>query len=254
MTWIRAIICLVFLPLSAHAGEPADSRFWAYQPRNITCSSGASMHYRLFRPEIATDPAPLGSQPDSLPLLLLLHSITERGSDNLAPYQFFRPYLTEAFYRKHPCFIVIPQCPRWKFWWEQRPFEALNAIIPALLKEFPQIDPTRIYISGASLGGYATYAMLAENPGLFAAAIPISGDPSPSPLKADAIQGLPIWIFHGALDHRVPIKGDRELVAKLKALGASPRYTEYPDLGHTVWKKAYAEPQLWDWVFEQRRH
>jgi hypothetical protein len=32
-----------------------------------------------------------------------------------------------------------------------------------------------------------------------------------------------------------------------------PRYTEYPGMGHAIWSKAFADPELVDWVFAQHR-
>jgi predicted peptidase len=31
------------------------------------------------------------------------------------------------------------------------------------------------------------------------------------------------------------------------------RYTEYPGADHFIWDRVYADPALWDWLFEQRR-
>ena len=30
------------------------------------------------------------------------------------------------------------------------------------------------------------------------------------------------------------------------------KYTEYPDVGHGAWDPAYADPELWKWLFAQR--
>jgi predicted peptidase len=252
--YLRSFLSLIVLftclgrdfskPTPLLAGD-AHPRLEQYQARTITMSDGFTMPYRLYRPSESTS--------KTLPLLLLLHSITERGSDNLKPYEFFQPYLTEALYEKDPSFIVIPQCPRWHYWWDTKPNEAMLALIPALLKEFPDMDRTRIYVTGVSLGAYEVYNLLAELPNCFAAAVPICGDPGPSPLKAPNIKDLPIWIFHGAKDPRVNVSGDRKLVAELNAMGSHPHYTEYPDGGHRIWKDAYASPVLWDWLFSQHK-
>jgi predicted peptidase len=240
-----AFFLALALALGRVGAAEADSRFNAYEARSITAASGARMPYRLYRPA--------GRAKASLPLLLMLHSISERGNDNLKPYKFFQPHLSEDFYTRHPCVIVMPQCPHGKYWWELAPMECLDAIIPALLAELPEIDPSRIYVTGVSLGGYATYAVLADNPGLFAAAIPICGDPRPTPLRAESLADFPIWIFHGAKDSRVSVKGDRALMSKLKVVDKNARYTEYPDEGHRIWKRTYAQEELWDWLFEQKR-
>ena len=95
--------------------------------------------------------------------------------------------------------------------------------------------------------------MLDQNPGLFAAAIPICGDPSPTPLKPEMIKDLPIWIFHGTKDPRVPVKGDRALIEKLRPINKNAKYTEYPDEGHRIWKRTFAQTELWEWLFQQKK-
>lgn len=46
----------------------------------------------------------------------------------------------------------------------------------------------------------------------------------------------------------MPVAGSRDLVAVLKAVGSRVRYTEYPDVEHDAWVRAFAEPELPDWL------
>ena len=64
---------------------------------------------------------------------------------------------------------------------------------------------------------------------------------------------LPAYVFHGDADGAVPVKGSREMVEALKKAGASPKYTEYPKVGHNSWSPAFAEKEFWNWVFAQKR-
>jgi predicted peptidase len=217
-----------------------------YEPRHFQASGGVDLPYRLYVP-------PGTHAPGSLPLLLLMHSITERGNDNGSNLAFFQPMFREDFFAAHPCIAVVPQCPAGAYWWDQAVAASVVGLVPALAKEFPAVDTRRLYVTGASLGGYATYGLLKVEPDWWAAAVPVCGDPSPVGLDLAALKDQPLWIFHGAKDPRVPVKGDRALVAQLKALGSAVRYTEYPDLAHVIWGRAYQEPGLWDWVFAQRR-
>ena len=43
------------------------------------------------------------------------------------------------------------------------------------------------------------------------------------------------------------------MVEAVKQAGGSPKYTEYPGVGHNSWSKAYASPSTWEWLFAQRR-
>jgi hypothetical protein len=43
------------------------------------------------------------------------------------------------------------------------------------------------------------------------------------------------------------------LVAALKPVSTRVKYTEYPDVEHDAWVRAFAEPELPDWLFAQTR-
>ncbi len=40
---------------------------------------------------------------------------------------------------------------------------------------------------------------------------------------------------------------------KLKSLGAEVKYTEYVDVNHNSWEKAYEEAELLPWLFAKKR-
>src|SRR5262249_35869311 len=63
----------------------------------------------------------------------------------------------------------------------------------------------------------------------------------------------PIWAFHGARDDRVPVENTRRLIERLKQLGAEPKYTEFPMVGHMCWDDAYATKGLFPWLLKQKR-
>jgi poly(3-hydroxybutyrate) depolymerase len=124
------------------------------------------------------------------------------------------------------------------------------AALDALRKEF-NLDPSRLYLTGLSMGGYGTWDTIARHPKLFAAAVPVCGGGDES--TAPAIKDLPIWCFHGGADKTVPPERSRNMIEALKAAGGHTRYTEYPGVGHNSWDKAYAEPELPTWLFAQKR-
>jgi predicted peptidase len=129
------------------------------------------------------------------------------------------------------------------------------------------IDSTRIYLMGQSMGAIRSWEILYERPTEFAASVPIAGllcgwcitgDRSTSNtqmgyLLSKRIPKVALWIFHGALDHTAEVADDRALVPILKAAGINVRYTEYADGPHDVWGRAYQDPALWAWLFAQHR-
>jgi predicted peptidase len=68
-----------------------------------------------------------------------------------------------------------------------------------------------------------------------------------------AARKVAVWAFHGAEDDAVPVARSGELVDALRAAGGMVRYTEYPDVDHLVWNRAYIEPELPEWLFKQTR-
>src|SRR5262249_40614903 len=130
---------------------------------------------------------------------------------------------------------------------------ALDATLKAadqLRKEF-SIDDKRIYITGLSMGGYGTWDALARRTELFAAAAPICGGGDTA--QASKFKDVPIGAFHGAAHKTAPVERPREMIAPLKPAGANPKYTEYPGVGHNSWAQTYSDPELYAWLFAQRK-
>jgi predicted peptidase len=122
--------------------------------------------------------------------------------------------------------------------------------IDALQKEFP-IDAKRLYVTGLSMGGYATWDALCRYPAKFAAGVPICGGGDES--KVALMAKVPVWAFHSEDDNVVKVIRTRNMIEAMKKAGGDPKYNEYKGLGHGSWGKAYAEPDLLPWLFAQRR-
>jgi predicted esterase len=160
--------------------------------------------------------------------------------------------------------MVVPQCPPGEQWvdtpWAEGSYtfdevpisnelEAVLSILDDLAAEF-SIDPSRVYVSGISMGGFGTWDILMRAPERFAAAIPLSGGASPS--SAELIADIPVWNFHGSEDVVVPVAASREIVLALEALDADITYTEYAS-GHDQWTEQYQTAGLVEWLFSQAR-
>jgi predicted peptidase len=217
---------------------------------------GGKLLYRIYQPKAA-------APGNKLPLLLFLHGAGERGDDNAAQLKHgLKQFIAQQ--EKYPCFIVAPQCPKNKKWAEvdwsaathatpEKPSDSYASLIPlleSLQKELP-IDSKRLYVTGLSMGGYGTWDLITRLPDTFAAAAPICGGGDES--KAAVIAKVPQWIFHGSADTAVKPERSRNMVEALKKAGGAPKYTEYPGVGHNSWDKAYADPELWTWMFAQKK-
>ncbi|MDB5321450.1 MAG: hypothetical protein JWN40_3081 [Phycisphaerales bacterium] len=130
------------------------------------------------------------------------------------------------------------------------PMRLTLEVLAQLRKEF-NLDEKRLYITGLSMGGYGTWDVIARNPTMFAAAVPVCGGADEA--TAPIIKDIPIWCFHGGADKTVPTERSQNMIKALKEVGGNPKYTEYPGVGHNSWDKAYSEPELPKWLFSQKR-
>lgn len=236
--------------------------------QTFTDSRGHTLPHRLLLPPtLTTPPSAQGPVPrEPVPLVLLLHGAGERGDDNQAQLRNGAAELlaSDAAAARFPCVFVLPQCPAGHRWvevdWAQPshvmprepsvPLGAVLELLPALAARYP-IDARRVYVIGLSMGGFGVYDLLCRAPERFAAAVAICGGADESRITAAA--SLPLWAFHGARDEVVRVERSRRIVAALQKAGGAPRYTEYPEVGHDSWSRAFAEPELLPWLFSQRR-
>jgi predicted peptidase len=249
-----AVFGLPALVLLAVASARADEDFQAA----VFQDGNQSLPYRLLRPA-ACDPQ------KSYPLVLFLHGAGERGSDNQAQLKHMvRMFAAKESREKYACFVLAPQCPANEKWsdvnWfaathqqpeKASPSMALAVKLIAELEKKEPIDPRRLYVMGLSMGGYGAWDAVVRYPGMFAAAVPVCGGGDET--QAAAIAKLPIWVFHGSADGAVPVARSRHMVEAIRKAGGSPKYTEYPGVGHDSWTSASKEPGLLPWLFAQKR-
>src|SRR5438477_263856 len=51
----------------------------------------------------------------------------------------------------------------------------------------------------------------------------------------------------------VPLAEDQAMIDAIKACGGDARLTVYLYTGHDSWNQAYADPELYTWLLQQRR-
>ena len=188
------------------------------------------------------------------PLMLFLHGAGERGTD-IQRAAVHGPLKQAKLGQKFPFIIVAPQCPAGQIWENEPLLQLLNHVE----KKFA-VDTNRVYLTGISMGGYATWQFGLRHPGKFAALVPICGGGNMIEVvlgprdKPVAIKNLPIWAFHGAKDDIVPPIESGRLVTQLKMLGAKKvKLTLYPEAHHDSWTETYKNPELYAWLLKQSR-
>lgn len=253
---LLAGILLVNLSLSfaGAASEAPVSPEIGFLARSFHSPTGETMQYRLFVP-------PSYAAAKKYPLILFLHNALARGSDNLlqisgTDYPGTHLWTAPEAQAQFSVFVLAPQVSDTKAW--ARPhadtppvsIRLALEILDTVEKEYA-IDIDRVYVVGQSMGGEGVWMSLAVAPGRFAAGIALCG--YGEPWMIERIAQTPVWAFQGTADDTVPVEHAREWIAALRKAGGNPKYTEYPGIGHQVWDKAFAEPDLLPWLALQRR-
>jgi predicted peptidase len=104
------------------------------------------------------------------------------------------------------------------------------------------VDRERLYVSGQSAGGFATWALTAECFDMFAAAVPACA--GGNELKAAQVIGTPIWAFHGEMNTFVKVERSRQMIADIKKAGGTLLYIEYKGEGHVIWDRVFSEKEI----------
>lgn len=184
-------------------------------------------------------------------LVLHLHGGLERGRD---PARLVATGLGARLARRAipKTIVLVPQCPRRSTWLDL--LGPLVELVADSVRVFG-VDPRRVALTGVSMGGAGAWALGAEHPGRFAAVAPICG-PVPHlrgyPARVRRLASTPVWAFHGARDHAVPLSSSVTLVHALLEAGGDARLTVYPDVAHEAWEPAYDDPAFWAFLRGER--
>lgn len=260
-----------------------------------TLPSGVTMRYALMVPS----GVPAGSK---LPVLVWLHENDQgnKSYPNGDPTQVALQdgpdawFNNSQFLASFPCILVVPSCDQttdsggetenfggWAPPGDHGPNEDSVALIVQHVLATQPADPTRVYVTGASLGGIGTWALMLDYNSLngafgrlFTAGLPMAGvierygfgvNP-PASVLAQMIN-VPVFAVHGSGDTTSQPNWDRAFWSAFagntgypKAPGARAGtsqfwYLEDPNLGHDVWDTYTpngAGRALYAWLFSQQ--
>jgi predicted peptidase len=239
--------------------------FSAYEKSSFVFK-GDTLPYRILFPK-SFDPS------KEYPVLVYLHGSGESGNDNEAQLiHGGKLFVADNFRETYPSIVIFPQCAKSSFWSNVKlpdrgvgetdlhfqiggkPTKSMRTLV-AFMDNFvakPFVDHNRIYVGGSSMGGMGTFEILRRRPKMFAAAFPICAGDNVKNVKK--YKKVPIWIFHGIDDNVVPVSLSQSVADALKAGKAKEvKLSLYPGVGHNSWDNAFAEPELFPWLFSKRR-
>lgn len=224
--FIVSLIFLTSMPLKVRSQQP-EKEF------------AQGFRYLLLLPES------YGKDPEvRWPLLLFLHGGGERGN-NLNKLMKTGPLEYVSRGKKLPFIIVSPQITKEQYWG----VDSLKDFLDDMIKKY-KVDKSRIYLTGLSLGGKATWETAIKYPEMFAAIAPVSG--WVKPYHVSNIRDVPVWIFHGAKDPVVPVIASVVMADSLKKYN-KVKLTIYPEGRHGNWTETYENEDLYKWFLSHKK-
>ncbi|MDM0087196.1 dienelactone hydrolase family protein [Variovorax sp. J22G40] len=186
--------------------------------------------------------------PKPAPALLFLHGARDRGHDLDLLLRWAPPRLV-AESAGLPYHFIAPQLPEGATWPERA--DDLLSLVDTLAAS-GTIDPARLLVAGFSLGAAGAWEIAARHPGRFAGLVAVSGR-VPETARPQDLRGLPVRIFHGGSDDKLPATAIEAHVEALRLQGNPVAYTLYPDGDHFIADRAFGDPALEGWLLARRR-
>lgn len=214
--------------------DPFKSRTGDFERHYVLDGANEIMPYRVYVPNgYAASKA--------TPLVIALHGLGANEDSFFDSYSQLPPQLSE----KHGFLLAAPLGFRRDGFYGSGLMGATDAaskrrseyserdVLEVLqrMKAAYNVDESRIYLIGHSMGAIGTWALGAKYPQTWAALVSFSGTGSPS--LADGMKGIPQFVVHGDADNTVNVSGSRNMVAALKKLNANVTYVEVPGGSHT---------------------
>lgn len=146
-----------------------------------------------------------------------------------------------------PAYLVAPQLP-------SGPWNAdkIDEIVSYMIANY-NIDESRIYVTGMSLGAYGTMKYATKYPNRIAAAIAICGGGEER--EACALTSIPIKLIHGDKDFIVPLRESKKIMAAIQKCDKSaPVELQVVKGGtHGSVEDLYRHIDLYNWLLQHSK-
>ncbi len=182
-------------------------------------TSDTDMAYQLFIPADY-------NKEERYPLVIFWHGGGEKGDDNGMPLLTTlcgSIWATKEEQQKHPCFVLVPQCPPRGDWIDPDTYVTTAALetgwklMFSVMENYP-VDLTRIYCTGFSMGGMAAWESTCAYRDLFAATLIYAGQDSYEGMEQ--LKDCNLWVFHSEDDDKA-MAGNCEIMTTLEDAGAT---------------------------------
>jgi predicted esterase len=190
-------------------------------------------------------------------LLIYLHGGVGR-KDFIEDFSDYVPKITALFPDEvtNNWFFLFPQGNQYTIWWDIVGMENIKTQIRNL-KENYNIDDDKIYMTGFSDGGSASFHFALTDPNLFAAFYPLNGSivvgsrVTQKPAYIANLQNRHLRVINTDEDGLYPSADMRQLMELSLQAGADLLYKEYWGIGHTF---DYADEDVPIMVEDMKNH
>lgn len=185
------------------------------------------------------------------PVILFLHGAGERGRDGFLQTTVGLGPLVKLREASFPFITIFPQAERVTGrildTWSADAADGQRAI--SILDEVQSkytVDRSTTVLAGYSMGGWGAWNLAAAHPDRFSAMVTVAGGGDPA--SAAALSKIPVWAIHGARDTAVLSSKTVAMVDAHRAAGGPSRLTISPTGDHGIWKTAFDDEALYDWM------
>ena len=214
--------------------DPFKGKTGDFERHYLLAGANEIMPYRVYVPKAY-------SAAKAMPLVIALHGLGANEDSFFDSYERLAPQLAEqygalmaaplgfrrdGFYGSNLMGAGDAASRRRAEYSEQDVLEVLR-----LMKTAYNVDESRIYLMGHSMGAIGTWALASKYPQTWAALVAFSGTGSPA--LAANMKSIPQFVVHGDADNTVNVSGSRNMVAELQKLKGNVTYLEVVGGSHT---------------------
>ena len=192
-------------------------------------------------------------------LVIQLHGGSARGDDNEAQLAASTVDSVENYLNAHgmKSIFLLPQCGADRVWNENASTYdvTMTMVLEHWLQDFiashPDVDVTRIYITGYSAGGSGSWRMINDYQSMFAAAGIAAANPVM--VTAENCKNTPVYAIAGSADRIMNATRIENFVNQMVALGGEALFDLLEGKDHFGnCDTAFTDERL-DWLFAHRR-
>ena len=226
---------------------------YSWKPYKFTASNGVVLEYYLYVPEFS-------GNVDKLPVMVYMHGGSAHGTSKGG---WLSGGLTKLINegQSTPSGIVI--CPYIRNFEGDNVAACVDELVDYVVQNYNG-DPDRLSVSGHSYGAITSYRIIEQNPGKYAAAVPISGWNGVN----EGFSDTAFWAFHGSKDNRgggshTTYPGAVDTINTLASYGGIAKLHTFEGAGHGnvqtwTYQGTYMSPDgeeesVTDWAMRQTR-